>query len=122
MSGLATKDRDSSQLEGRVRLHELQHLLVRLLGHCDVSEVIEADGLHATQCVSDNVVLAADMPDVGRELADVVQVPYRLFRCVMVRTNEGKGERLVVREDDKVPALDLRPEVLDGLLDGQQLS
>ena len=96
----------------------MSEFFVGLLCDGDVGEVVEANGVDPAEGVGDNVVRAADMPDVGGELADVVEISDRLLRCIVMRSNEGEGQWLVVGEDCELPAFDLRSKVLDSLLDG----
>jgi hypothetical protein len=75
----------------------------------------------ARESVRDDVGLAGDVPQVGGELGYVGQVSC-LPRGALGGGPEGRGQRLVVREDVERPPLEMVPERLDGEVDAEQLA
>jgi hypothetical protein len=75
----------------------------------------------ARESVRNDLGLAGDVPQVGGELGYVGQVSC-LPRGALGSGPEGRGQRLVVREDVKRSSLEMVPERLDGEVDAEQLS
>ena len=62
------------------------------------------------------------MADISGELTNEVQVSYLSGRMAVGARCEGVYQRFMVSENVKMPPLQEIPEVLDGQVDGQQLT
>jgi len=62
------------------------------------------------------------MPEVGRELANKLQMMELSWRAFICPLLESISERLVIRKNDKVTAFDHMSEGLDGLIHCQELT
>ena len=86
----------------------------RVMGHR------HGDCLNPGKCVSDDVLLAGYVADVGGKMRDEIQMVELVWRALVPLLVESEGERFVVRQDGEMPGLQHVTEVPHGLVDCQE--
>lgn len=96
----------------------MQFLIIPL-GHGDflvINELVEH--LDARQEISRDVFLAGCIANVGRELADKIELSSSSRRCFFKALTKGEGERPMISDDIAASTFDHVSKVADALIHG----